>query len=741
MGISFNASTRMFHLRAGLCSYILQVVDEGYLAHRFFGGQLVEDRLAQPLMRTMRPFSPSPEGSDTDFSLDTLPQEYPYSGRGDFRTPAIEIQTSAAGETLDLRYIGHRIAAGKISLPGLPATYVEDPEEGQTLEIDLVDGLTGLRVVLRYTAFVEHSVIARSVTLINEGENPIKIERIMSASLDLADAEYDWIHLAGAWGRERHPVRERLGPGVRQVESRRGASSHQANPAAVFARPGVTESHGEAWAIALVYSGNFSITVDVNQYQNTRVMAGIHPSGFSWSLLPEASFHAPEVLLSFSDAGLGALSRGLHKLIRTRLASGAHRDRLRPILLNNWEATYFQFDRASLVDLGRSGAELGIELFVLDDGWFGHRDDDTSSLGDWVVDLRKLPDGLEDVSSELQRLGLQFGLWFEPEMVSSDSDLYRLHPDWCLHVPGRSRSLGRHQLVLDYSRDDVCDYVTEALSDILSKGAVTYVKWDMNRNMTEVGSALLPAARQGETAHRYMLGLYAVMAALTSRFPHVLFESCSGGGGRFDLGMLHFMPQVWTSDNTDAIDRLPIQFGTSLIYPSSAMGAHVSAVPNHQVGRITPLETRGFVAMMGNLGYELDVRQSNEEDRAIIRDQICLYKEIRPLVLFGDLYRLRDPKERNDAAWMYVSEDKGMAFATFIRILARANPPLETLRFCGLDPLQHYHIRLIGGDGLEHLPLEAVTLTTGGDELMSVGVVIPPLTGDYRGCAWRITAI
>lgn len=742
VSIHFDEESRSFHLRAGASSYVLQIYKEGYLVHRYWGPRLAQDRLAQPLVLVGRAFSPNPDPSDEGFSLDTLPQEYPAYGLSDFRTPAIEVYAPEAGTaTVDFRYVRHRIRSGKPRLPGLPATYVESDQEAETLEIDLYDALTGLEATLQYTAFAQHAVIARSVMLVNGGSGPLQIERVMSAALDLPDATYDWVHLAGAWGRERHALRERIAPGARVIESRRGASSHQANPFIALARPDATETHGDVFGLSLVYSGNFLMSVDVDQYSTTRLLAGINPSGFSWLLEPGESFCSPEALLTYTADGFGGLSHTMHRLLRTRLARGVHRDKLRPVLLNNWEATYFQFDRDSLVELAQSAADLGVELFVLDDGWFGHRNNDRTSLGDWVVDRAKLPDGLADVAKRIVEKGLQFGLWFEPEMISPDSDLYRMHPDWCLHVQGRARSQGRHQLVLDLSRADVRAYIVRAVSEVLRSAPISYVKWDMNRNMTEVGSAPLPVERQLETAHRYMLGLYEVLETLITQFPDILFESCSGGGGRFDPGMLYYMPQVWTSDNTDAVERLPIQFGTSLIYPASSMGAHVSAVPNHQVGRITPLETRGFVAMMGNFGYELDVRALSQGERALIGEQIAFYKMIRPLVMFGQLHRLREPQGRDEAAWLYVSQDRQEAIATFVRVLAQPNEPLRALRLRGLDPARQYHVRLYGGDHLERAPDSVREVTARGDELMAIGVMIPHMTGDYRACTWHLRAL
>lgn len=533
-----------------------------------------------------------------------------------------------------------------------------------------------------------------------------------------------------AGGNERNVLRRPLTMGLQAVDSKRGSSSHQHNPFMALVRKGADEDQGEVYGFSLVYSGSFLANVEVDQYRTTRVTMGLNPFDFSWLLQPGASFQTPEAVMVYSSEGLGGMSRTYHRLYRTRLARGEYRDQERPVLINNWEATYFDFNADKIESIARKGKELGIELFVLDDGWFGKRDDDNSSLGDWFVHREKLPGGLRDLAERVTGLDMRFGLWVEPEMVSEDSDLYRAHPDWCLHVPDRRRSAGRNQLILDYSRDDVCDAIIGMLSEVFTSAPITYVKWDMNRNMTEIGSALLPPERQRETAHRYMLGLYRVLETLVTAFPHILFESCSGGGGRFDPGMLHYMPQTWTSDNTDAVSRLKIQYGTSIVYPVSSIGAHVSAVPNHQVHRTTPLETRGHVAFAGNFGYELDLTAFTEEEDAVVRGQVAYYKEIRPLVQFGDFYRLLSPFEGNETAWMFVSPDRSEAFAAYYKVLAEPNAGYRSIRLKGLNPEADY--RIAGLDG-----------AVGGDELMRAGLAVPQelLFGDFQSQVWRIRKV
>jgi len=477
-----------------------------------------------------------------------------------------------------------------------------------------------------------------------------------------------------------------------------------------------------------VYSGSFEAEAEVDSFGSTRFSIGVSSLDFTWLLEPGESFQTPEVVMVYSSQGIGEMSRIYHRLYRTRLCRGLYRDKERPILVNNWEATYFNFDTDKLESIAAEASKLGIELFVLDDGWFGKRDADNSSLGDWVEDRRKLPGGLNDLAQRVNGLGLQFGLWVEPEMISPDSDLYREHPDWCLHVPGRRRSEARWQLVLDYTREDVREYIYESLSRIFSTVPVAYVKWDMNRCLTEIGSAQLAPERQGETAHRYVLGLYELLERMTTRFPKILFESCCSGGGRFDPGMLYYMPQTWTSDDTDAVERLKIQYGTSLVYPISSMGAHVSAVPNHQVGRVTPLSFRGDVAMSGNFGYELDLTKFTDEEKELVKEQVANYKEIRSLVQQGNLYRLQSPFEGNETAWMFVSDDQREALVYYFRVMAVPNPPRRSLKLNGLNSDFNY-------------TLEASDEVYGGDRLMQVGISLPDAQHDYVSGCYRLKAV
>ncbi|MDG0791651.1 alpha-galactosidase [Cohnella ginsengisoli] len=729
MAISFDRERQTFHLQTPNTSYIITVVEGLYPAHVYWGPKLRNASWPGGLtLRERASFSPTPNPDKPSLSLDTLLQEYPGYGSGDFRSPAYQFGLSDGSTVAELVYRDHRIFAGKPKLEGLPATYAETDDEAETLELTLHDSHSGLIAILSYTTFRDSDAIARSVRYVNESADSVRIRRALSASVDFNNDDYELVHLNGGWANERNLSRRALVQGQQGIESRRGSSSHQHNPFVALVSPNAGEEQGDAYGFSLVYSGSFAASAEVDQFRTTRVSIGINPFDFEWLLEPGRSFQTPEAVLVYSNEGLGGMSRTYHRLYRSRLSRGEFRDRTRPVLVNNWEATYFDFDADKIAAIAEEGSRLGIELFVLDDGWFGYRNDDTTSLGDWKVDLKKLPQGLDDLAKRVNAHGLQFGLWFEPEMISPDSDLYRAHPDWCLHVEGRRRTQGRRQLILDLSREDVCDYIIDTVGGVLASAPIAYVKWDMNRNMTEIGSALLPPERQRETAHRYMLGLYRVLETITSRFPHILFESCSGGGGRFDPGMLHYMPQTWTSDNSDAVCRLKIQYGTSLVYPISSMGAHISAVPNHQVHRVTSLKMRGDVAMSGNFGYELDLTKFTPEEKEEVKAQVAAYKELRELVQFGDLYRLKSPFEGNDTAWAIVSADKSEAFVAFFRVLAQPNAPIDWLRLAGLDPNADYEIV---GTGERF----------GGDQLMYAGLPVPQLEGDFQSATWRIKRV
>jgi alpha-galactosidase len=727
MIIQYDDSQKSFILQGKNSTYIIKILRDKYLSHIYWGNKISSPVVGKIENSTGRVSFSAYQEDDWKFSLDTRPSEYPSYGNTDLRMPAYQVQLENGSRITELEYESYEIVPGKPKLEGLPAVYTEEDSEAETLFITLVDKLIKFKVVLSYTVFKDFDMVIRSTKFMNEGSSNLKLLSALSMSVDFDRYDYDLISLSGSWARERHVVRRPLAHGTQSIESRRGASGHSENPFLALASKNATETNGDVYGFSLVYSGNFLASAEVDQYNTTRVVMGINPFDFGWLLEKGESFQTPEVVMVYSNEGIGKMSRTYHKLYRNRLARGKYRNAERPVLINNWEATYFDFNEEKLKAIAKEASELGIEMLVLDDGWFGKRNSDNCSLGDWYVNKEKLPNGLDSLAKAINEYGMGFGLWFEPEMVSPDSDLYRAHPDWCLHVPDRHRSLGRNQLILDYSRKDVQDAIIDMLSGVLSSANISYVKWDMNRNMSEIGSELLPTNRQMETAHRYMLGVYRVMEEITNGFPDVLFESCSGGGGRFDPGILHYMPQNWTSDDTDGVERLKIQYGTSLVYPTSAMTAHVSAVPNHQTGRNASMGFRGDVAMAGNFGYELDVTKMSEEEKAIVKNQVETYKEMRKLIQYGDFYRLLSPFDSNSTAWMYVSEDKKEAAVFFYRVLNTPNDGLFRFKLDGLS--SEYEYGIVGED-----------VVLSGEQLMNYGLNIPLDLGwgDFRSKLYRL---
>lgn len=706
-----------FHLQGRGYSYCLQLDEEGRLLNLHWGGRIPDADLSQLLSFYW-------EGASFDLRYGRLPLELPTPGAGYYGTGALSAVNPNGDSILCLQYKGYTLTAGKPALPGLPASYVESPDEAQTLTLLLEDELLGLRVRLMYTVFANYDVLARSMAVENAGKAPLELTCMLSASVPLYGCDYDLLHLKGGWGRERAPQRVPLNQAISRVESRRGASGHEQNPFLAVLEKSATEFQGRVWGQTLVYSGSFLAEAAVNNFGHTRLSIGLHPDMCHWRLAPGESFQTPEALLVYSDQGLNGMSQAFHALIRQRVCRGYWRDRQRPVLINNWEGTYFDFTEEKLLAIAEKARDIGVELFVLDDGWFGKRNTDTCSLGDWVVNLDKLPGGIRGLSEKMHGLGLLFGLWFEPEMVSPDSDLYRAHPDWCLHAKDRVRTQARHQLILDLSRQDVQDYVIQAVASVLERDGVDYVKWDMNRNMTEPFSALLPAEGQLETQHRYMLGLYRVLETLTARFPKVLFESCSGGGGRFDCGLLYYMPQTWTSDDTDANERLQIQYGTSIVYPPAAMGAHVSAVPNHQTGRIASFQMRGNVALAGNFGFELDLTALPQQELDQAKEQVLAIKSLRDTLQKGVFTRLESPFEGNFAAWQFLSQDGAdLLFCAYQR-LVQPNPLSHRIRLRGLEPEACYRTE----DGQSY----------SGGRLMEVGLPIPLPKEDFSSYILRL---
>jgi alpha-galactosidase len=715
--IEWREGDRQFHLSNDKLSVVLAIHENGALGPLHLGRPLATGQSYRHLL-------PRPFAGFSNRLGEPVALECPTPGGGDYRVPGLVVEQPDGSTVLELAYAAHRITAGKPALDALPATYIEADDEAETLEVDLRDARSGIAVTLRYTIFRDLAAIARSVVLRNDGDASLTVRCAMSAVVDLPDDDWTLIHLSGTWARERHVEERRLAPGRQSISSNRGASSAAQNPFVALRRPATTEEHGEVLGVALVYSGNFLAEIEVEPFATARLRIGIDPESFAWELQPGTDLQLPEAVIAHATDGLGGMSETFHRLFRERLARGHWRERPRPILVNNWEGTYFDFDEERLVAIASVARDLGMELFVLDDGWFGKRDDDTTSLGDWTVDRRKLPNGIDGLARRITGLGIQFGIWIEPEMVSERSELFAAHPDWAIGIPGRPRTEGRNQLVLDFSRPEVVDHLERVLSDLFRSGPISYVKWDMNRTITEPWSPSLPPERQGEFFHRYILGVYELYRRLTSSFPEILFESCASGGARFDGGMLAFAPQAWTSDDTDAMERLAIQWGSSLAYPISSMGAHVSAVPNHQVGRITPLSTRAAVAFFGAFGYELDTTRLAEGERAEIRDQVAFYREHRALLQFGRFVRLRSPFEGdgNETAWMSVSDDRRRAIVGFYRALNRPSPGASRLRLRGLDPALDYRVSV--WPAADDATARANAVVRRGDELAAVGLVI-----------------
>lgn len=692
INIFYNEKDKAFKLRANNTDYMMKVCEEGYLAHVYYGNKVPDEDLTYLLRLDESPFTPATNDRDRASFMDTLPFEYPCFGLGDYRESAFKIMDANGMSTCDLRYVSHKMYEGKPKLEGLPATFATEESGCSTLEITMYDKYADIEVVLIYTAFDKLDVITRSAVITNKSEKPFKITRALSACVDFDTDKMDMITLNGSWARERAVERCRLHHGKQLVDSCKGESSHQNNPFVALCDNNADEDKGEVFGFNFVYSGNFYAQAEVTQHKKTRFLMGINPLDFEWLLEKGESFTCPEVVMVHSDEGIGKMSRAFHDLYRNNLIRGEYKDKRRPILINNWEATYFNFDTDKLIDIAKEASKLGIEMLVMDDGWFGHRDSDNSSLGDWFVYEKKLKGGLKYLVDEVNKLGMKFGIWFEPEMISPDSELYKAHPDWAIQIKGRPLTLCREQYVLDYSRKEVRDHVYGMMKKILDSANIEYIKWDMNRQLTEVGSATLPAERQRELWHRYVLGVYDLMDRLTTDYPHILLENCSGGGARFDPGMLYYSPQIWCSDDTDAIERLKIQHGTSMCYPCSAMGAHVSDCPNHTVGRNTPFKTRGHVAMVGTFGYELDVTRIPQEDRDAIPAQIEEFNKFNKLVRTGDHYRIGNMFEDNTwDAWEFVAKDKSEALFEFVQVLGRPNERSRRIKLKGLEPEAYYY--------------------------------------------------
>ena len=711
MSIQVNASNRLFHLQTKHTSYVFHVIEDGSLGQLYYGPKIpFKDDYANLNTREEHDCTNTRTDEDVEFQAELLKQEYAGLGKGDYRYPAFQITYPNGSRTSEFQYRDYDLKDGKARLTGLPSTFADDSNDSQTLTVKLADG--DLELQLHYTIFADEDVIVRSTTFVNHGKT-VFLNRALSAQLDLPDANYDFIQFAGSWSRERHLHRSHLRPGTQSISSLRTASSHQENPFFMLARPHTDNNQGAVFGFNFVYSGNFLDSVEVDQFDTTRVLIGINPDEFGWKLNSGDSFQTPEVIFSYTDNGFNALSQQLGAFYAQHLINPHFAHQERPILINNWEATFMDFTEDKLMPIVERAKELGIEMFVLDDGWFGHRDDDRSSLGDWFVDEKKFNHGIAGFAKRVHDLDMKFGLWFEPEMISIDSKLYQTHPEWMIKTPGRGQTPGRHQFVLDMSRQEVVDYLFGLMSHIIQDAKLDYIKWDMNRNITEMYGADLPADQQLEFSHRYILGVYDLYDRLTKAFPDVLFESCASGGGRFDLGMMYYAPQAWCSDDTDAIERIKIQDGTSYGYTPSMWGAHVSAVPNDQVGRLTSIDTRAKVAYFGAFGYELDVTELSDEEQATIKQQVAFYKQYRKLFQFGTFYRLETPDTSDNVyGWETVSPDKQTAIGMRYQILNGANPAYIRYYFKGLDPERRYTVN----DGSE---------VFSGAELMNAGYFVP----------------
>lgn len=715
MAIIYNEQTQIFSLHTKNSTYQMKVDNYRYLLHLYYGKKIDSD-MDYMLTYFDRGFSGNPYDADMDrtYSLDVLPQEFPVLGTGDYRSTAFKIREENGCYGCDLRYMGYDILEGKYTLHGLPSAY---SNEAQTLAIQLKDERTGVEVTLFYGVLEDCDVITRSVKVVNAGKDKLYLEKVSSCCLDFLFGQYDIMTFYGRHAMERNVQRTEVSHGRQVIGSTRGTSSHQYNPFIILAQSDATECMGECYGASLVYSGNFSAEIEKDQFDQIRFIMGLSEEQFSYPLEQEDVFYAPEIVLTYSAKGLSNLSNNLHQCIREHICRGKYKEQVRPVLVNSWEACYFDFDGKAIIELAGQAAELGIELVVLDDGWFGHRNDDNSSLGDWEVNEDKLGCSLMELSERIHEKGVQFGIWIEPEMISEDSDLYRSHPEWVLQIPGKKPVRARNQLVLDFANPQVVQYIYEKISHVLKQGKIEYVKWDMNRSLCDIYSS--SATNQGKVLYDYMLGVYRLLDLLTSEFPDILWEGCSGGGGRFDLGMLYYTPQIWCSDNTDAIDRIRIQYGTSFGYPLSTIGSHVSAVPNHQTGRKTDIYTRGVVAMTGAFGYELDLGKLNDVEKEQVREQIAMYHKIAPLIQNGSYYRLSNPFVEEYGAWMVVDAEKRNALLSVVILNIHGNMPVIYVKLDGLDAAKKYRDSVTGK-------------VYAGEALMAYGLPIPLKLGDYQ---------
>ena len=723
MSVTYAASTGIFTIHTDNTTYQMKVDSLGYLLHLYYGKK-TEGRMDYLLTYADRGFSPNPYEVQSErlYSLDTLPQEIPCAGNGGYRAPAVIIQNPDSSVCCDFRYVSHTISSGKYALQGLPAVYANE-EEAQTLEIVLRDAVSDVQLHLLYGVLPKYDIITRSLRIENRGDEPVYLYKVQSACLDMVHGDFDLLTFHGRHCMERNLERTPVGHNMQAVGSRRGMSSHQFNPLVILADRDTTETAGRCWSMQFVYSGGFRAEAGKDQFGGTRLQMGLSEERFHYPVKPGQTFTAPEVIMSYSSCGLARLSQNLHGCIRHHVCRGPMKTQTRPVLINSWEAAYFDFTGSTIYNLAKEAHDLGIEMVVMDDGWFGKRDTDSSGLGDWTVNEEKLGESLGSLVGRINDLGMKFGIWVEPEMISEDSHLYREHPDWAMVIPGRKPLIGRSQLVLDFARKEVVDAIFEQICNVLDQANIEYVKWDYNRCIADVYSAATDD--QGTVLYDYILGLYDFLERLHQRYPHVMIEGCSGGGGRFDAGMLYYTPQIWCSDNSDAIDRLRIQYGTSFGYPISAVGSHVSICPNEQNGRITPFKTRGIVAMYGSFGYELDPARLTDAEREEIRQQVREFKEIAPLIHNGLYYRLTSPFDSPVAAWASVSEDQKEVLLNAVQLEIHGNMPVTYVRLQGLKSGAIYE-NIVTGDRYA------------SDALMDTGLPIPVEYREYYSYRYRL---
>ena len=730
--ISFDEKSKTIRLDTANSSYCITIAQRGYIAHSYYGPKIGQDDISYLTRQMEYPFGGSNFFREKLSLLDFLPQEMPTDGLGDFREAALAITNASGNNAVELKYKSHKIMEGSVKLQGLPCTFDSDFSKGQTLQLTAEDQTLGLTVDLFYTIYDDIDAIVRwsKITLNKDSsQSHVYIKKTLSACFDMDNDNYDTITLNGSWARERHIDRHPIHMGIQKACSIRGETSHQEHPFMAILDHNADWNKGRVYGINLIYSGNFEAQIQRNQFESLRTSIGINAQNFSWKLTPGNSFETPQAVLTFSNQGLNGMSHAFHDLYRNHLIRSPYKNRMRPILINNWEATYFNFDTEKLLDIARQAHKDGIEMLVMDDGWFGHRSFDDSSLGDWFVNEEKLKGGLKNLVDQVNALGMKFGIWFEPEMVSPDSELFRAHPDWAIQIKGREPGMSRAQYVLDITRREVRENIMKQLETILHSANIEYVKWDMNRQLTDIGSASLPADQTGEYFHRYVLALYSMQEQLIRDFPNLLLENCSGGGARFDPGMFYYSPQIWCSDDTDAIERLAIQEGTALVYPLSTMGAHVSVCPNHACGRVTPFKTRGYLALSGTFGYELDITKLPAEERAMIPGQIALYKKFSPLVREGDYYKIAAASENHEYdCWASISRDKKQALVSFVQLYNHPNMKTRMVKLAGLDADKVYKITWPDEDQEKFPPM-----TLSGATIMNAGIPIRRDWGDYQG--------